>query len=114
MAGKLNLSIEQGATFTHVLTWKDELDVAINLTGATARMQVRDSIDGEVLIELTTENDRLSIPVGTDGKIHLEISATDTAAMTWVKGVYDLEVVIGSTVTRLVEGKVKVSKEVTR
>ncbi len=114
-AGKLNFIIEQGTTFSHSLTWLDESESAVNLTGFTARMQVRPNITEEtVLLELTTENGRIVITNPLTGTIELLVTAADTAAITWSSGVYDLEMVSGSVVTRLVEGKIKVSKEVTR
>jgi len=114
-AGKLNLVIEQGARFDPVLTWKDENGVVINLTGWTARMQIRASkSEAAFLIELTTENGGITLG-GAAGTISLVITGTATAAITWTKGVYDLEMVSPSGYpTRLVEGTVKVKTEVTK
>jgi hypothetical protein len=116
MAGKLNLKINQGETFRHTLLWKDSNEVAIDLTGYTARMHVRAKIeDTSTLIVLTTENGRIVISNPAQGEIKLYISATDTTTMTWTSGVYDLEMVnAGGDVIRLIEGKVSVTKEVTR
>lgn len=117
MTAKLNLKINQGATFRHTLTIKDANGVVIDLTDYTARMQIRDKVGGTVLLELTTENDRIVItPV--EGKIELVITAADTEAITWISGVYDFELVnmIGlvEEVNRLFEGRVSVSREVTK
>jgi hypothetical protein len=58
----------------------------------------------EALIELTTGNGRIALG-GSAGTITLTISATDTAALTAGRGVYDLELVSGSgIVTRLLQG----------
>ena len=44
-AAKIELPIiEKGATYRHTLVWNDTLGMPINLTGATARMQVRSSV----------------------------------------------------------------------
>lgn len=111
--GTYDFTIYQGATFSRVLTWKDENDTAINLTGYTARMQIRQRITGDTLIALTTENGRIALG-GSAGTVTLTISASDTAAIT-TDGVYDLELVSGSeVVTRLLQGTVTLSKEVTR
>lgn len=114
-AGSLDLTIEQGATYEKKFIWKDANSVLIPLTGYVARMQVRAVLaDAEFLIELTTENGGIALG-GANGEIDLLISATDTAAITWFTGVYDLELQDGSgKVTRLLEGKVKVKAEVTR
>lgn len=112
--GTYDFTIYQGATFGRVLTWKDENDVAVNLTGYTARMMIRESVDASsAFITLTTENGGITLG-GAAGTITLSISATATAAITQSQGVYDLELVVGSIVTRLLEGSVAISKEVTR
>ena len=43
MAAVYDITIEQGATFRLSLVWKDSSNVPVNLTGYTARMQVRRS-----------------------------------------------------------------------
>ena len=115
-AAKLKLVIEQGSTFRKVLTWKAGTPaVAVDLTGATARMQIRSEITAATpYITLTTENGGISLG-GTAGTITLVITPTATAAITWTTGVFDLEIVFSPTeVRRLVYGPVTVSPEVTR
>jgi hypothetical protein len=117
-AGKLDLTIEQGATFRHTLFVKQGEGAnapAADLTSYTARMQIRTEVNSTtVLIALTTENGRITITPLT-GRLDLLISATDTAALAFESGVHDLEIVSsGGEVTRLVQGKVKLSREVTR
>lgn len=134
----IHLHIQQGATFHRRLRWgsypypvrrcgeqivradtgrpANAADfVPIDLTGCTARMQVRSEVESpDVLIELTTENGRITLG-GVDGTVDLLISAADTAAIDWDGGVFDLEIVHpGGQVTRLAEGSVSVSPEVTR
>jgi hypothetical protein len=109
-----DILIEQGATYSQVITYKDN-GVAVNLTGYTARMQVRATLESaSTLVELTTANGRIALG-GTAGTISLTISATDTAALTSGRGVYDLELVSGSgIVTRLLQGVCTISRNVTR
>jgi hypothetical protein len=109
-----DILIEQGATYSQLITYKDN-GVAVNLTGYTARMQVRATLEAaSALIELTTANGRIALG-GTAGTITLTISATDTAALTSGRGVYDLELVSGSgIVTRLLQGVATISRNVTR
>lgn len=53
---KIDLAIYQGATFSKVMRWSAG-GSPVDLTGYTARMQVRGEIDDEeALVELTTEN----------------------------------------------------------
>jgi len=53
-----------------------------------------------------------STPTLTDYNIELSMSATATAALDFDTGVYDLELVSGTEVTRLLEGIVTLSREV--
>lgn len=88
---------------------------AVDLTGYTARMQMRTAVGAtDVLVDLTTENSGITLDAAT-GEITLSMSATDTAALAWRQAVYDLELVAPSGfVTRLAEGSVQVTPEVTR
>lgn len=114
MPGKYNLTIYQGETFGFSIIWKDAEGVPIDLTGYSARMQIRyDGVNGDIAADLSTTNGGIEI----DNEAHtitVYISATDTASMLAKSGVYDLEMVLGDVVTRLLEGKVKIIPEVTR
>lgn len=113
LAGLLDIEIEQGSTFNLVFLYQDENGDAIDLTGMTARMQLRRQFNSaDALISLTTENSRIAIDALL-GKITLTISATDTATLTG-SGVYDLELVNGTTVNRILEGSFKVCAEATK
>ena len=115
-AAQYDLVIEQGATWSQSVQWKTGSPAAaVNLTGYTARMQLRTNVTASTAaLALTTENGRISITANT-GTVTLSISATDTAALTAGRYVYDLELVSGGgQVTRLIEGVVTVSAEVTR
>ena len=114
-AGIYNIIAYQGSTFTRQLTWEDSAGSAINLTGYTARMDVRTSIDaaGAATLSLTTANGRIVLG-GTAGTIALSAEGTATAAVVAGDYVYDLELVSGSTITRLVQGTFTLRGEVTR
>lgn len=117
MAGKLDLTcdfaIQQGADFQQVLTWENANGTAVNVTGYSALMQIRTSVGGEVLLELSTENGMIALG-GSAGTITLHIDAETTAGLDFIKGVYDLQMISGSDfVTRLVEGVVALSPAVT-
>jgi hypothetical protein len=114
-AAQYDFEIEQGATLLKPIVWKDSTGAAVDLTGYTARMQVRRSTSApDVLIELSSANGKISISALT-GTVTLIFSATTTAAFDWRRGKYDLELVApDGIVTRLVEGEIAVSREVTR
>lgn len=114
-AGKYNITIEQGATFVLPITWKDGSDQPVNLTGYTARMQVRQYKDSTTtLANVTTENAGIVLG-GAAGTVTVTITATQTAAMPAVEGFYDLELVASTgAVVRLLQGSATISREVTR
>ena len=85
----------------------------VDMTGFTARMSIKDKVGGTELLSLTTENGGITIDAAAH-TISLFISASATAALSWTKGVYDLEMVSsGGIVTGLLVGKISVMKEVT-
>mgnify|MGYP000099509514 CR=1 FL=1 len=111
-AAKYDLTIEQGATFTLNLVWKSAGGTPNDLTGYSARMQIRASASSPTTIaNLVSPTD--IVLGGALGTIVITISAAQTAEMTR-GGVYDFELVNGSVVTRLIYGSVSLSKEVTR
>lgn len=114
---KVTMYIPQGATYGHIFLYRNkDDDSVIALNGYTARLQIREKVTSTTtLYEATTdEDDGLTITGGT-GKVYLEIPAAITAAWTWTKGVFDLEVISeAGKVTRIAQGNVKVSPEVTR
>jgi hypothetical protein len=114
-AANYNFEIEQGATLLKPIVWKDSVGAAVNLTGYTAKMQVRQNASSdEILLELSSANNKIAITSLT-GTITLIFSAATTAAIDWKRGKYDLELTSADgTVTRLIEGEITVSREITR
>jgi predicted MFS family arabinose efflux permease len=114
MAGSFDFTIEQGATFNLVMTWKID-EVPVNLTNWIARLQARvDVEDTEVVLNLTTENGGITLG-GALGTITLNQTAIQTALLQTGSFVYDLELISSvSSVTRLLQGELTISAEVTR
>jgi hypothetical protein len=114
-AGSLNLTIEQGATFNPVFTWKDQSGIPIDLSGYSGRMHVRAELeDVATLLEVTTANGYMILG-GSAGTVTLDVPASITAALDFDVAVYDLELESGTgEVTRLLKGTVLLSPEVTR
>jgi hypothetical protein len=113
MAGQYNFTIEQGATFNLLMTWRID-NVAVNLTGYTARLQARIDVDEtDTILSLTTG---AGITLGgAAGTISLDQTATQTALLPKGEYVYDLELQSsGGIVTRLLQGELNISAEVTR
>ena len=111
-----NITLYQGATFRLPLTWKaGDPATAVNLTGCTARMQVRADMKApKALITLTTENGGIVLG-GAAGTIQIIVTAADTTPLQLQGGVYDLEIIFpGGDVRRLLQGSVDILPEVTR
>ena len=124
-AGRYSFVIEQGATLNLELQYKDANGNPIDLTGYTGRMQLRPSVDSSTVYLSLTNNlqpDGTGLNFSgssgtnppTSGSIAIYISAPSSSALTFDTAVYDLELASGPVVTRLLEGQIKLSKEVTR
>lgn len=123
-AGKYSFVIEQGATFQRELLYKDSAGNPIDLTNYSARMQIRPAPGSPTLFitlssSLSPDGTGLNLqglsgtnPL-TSGSIGMIISAASSSLLTFDEASYDLELYSGSFVNRLLEGKVKLSKEVT-
>jgi hypothetical protein len=112
--GIANLVCPRGSTFQRTLTFRIGRN-AVDITGWTARMQVRERYDAEsTLININTENDGIVLG-DASGTISLYISSVTTAGVPAGTHVYDLELInTTGEVTRLIEGKFTVTPEVTR
>lgn len=85
-----------------------------DLTGVTARMQIREKLASTtVLDELTTENGGIVIDT-VNKTISIVISATDTALYTFNTAVYSMELIDGTEVIPFIYGGITLDKEITR
>lgn len=118
---ELDLLIKQGSTFgPHLITVKDSNDVAINITGATIRAQIRKLSTSATAA--ATGDFVLTAP--TSGQFTFGFSNTATAALqadadsesgTDSQYVWDMEIQYADgRVYPLMYGKVQVYREVTK
>lgn len=123
-AGKYNIVIEQGSTYQVELQYKDSTGTVVDLTGYSGRMQIRPSIGSTtsyLCLSSSLQPDGTGLNFSgsngstppTSGSIGIYISAATSSMLTFDTGVYDLEIASGSFVTRLLQGNVQLSKEVT-
>jgi hypothetical protein len=113
-AGEYDITIEQGSGFTLPLTYEAPEGSPVDFNGSTARLHARLKFGApDTLFELTTEDD--GITLGDDGTLTLSMSAEDTSALSFSKGVYDLEIVphLGEPY-KIIKGNVFLKREVTR
>lgn len=109
--GRYNYRITQGDTFQNVPVWKIG-GTPVNVTGYSAKMQVRKAVGGTVLIELSSANGRITVGT-TDGSFTFYISPADTAALQAGEWVYDFDVTApNGTVTTLLQGGFVVTPQV--
>lgn len=110
-----DITIQQGATFFLSMTLEDELEQVIDITDATARMQGRARVGASAtLFDWDTAGGEITVD-GAAGAVTVSVDAATTAALDFDTGQYDLELVESNgTVTRLCQGVVTLSKEVTR
>jgi len=123
-AGKYSFIIEQGATTNFQINWNDESGSAVDLAGYHGRMQLRTDYSSTPLISLTSSlsADGTGINLSgsngvtplSSGSIGIYISAYSSSLLEFGEALYDLELVKGNEVTRLLEGKIKLSKNVTK
>lgn len=113
-AATKNLVFEQRAAFKLRLVWLDKNKKPINLTGYTAKMQVRTTAGGTLLLDANTTNGY--IVLGTlNGVIDFNVPEAIITALTFTSAVYDLVLTpaAGGPI-RFIEGKVTVSPGVTQ
>lgn len=124
-AGKFTFIIEQGSTLDFEIQYKDSGSNPVDLTGYSGRMQLRTTLANTASIitlssslkpdgtGLNFSGSNGSTPP-TSGSIGVYISAVSSSYFNFDTAVYDLEIASGSRVYRILEGQVKLSKEVTR
>lgn len=130
-AGKYNFTIEQGTTVNFEVQYKDSTGTPINLSGYRGQMQLKsDYADNKPKTYLTLTSTLNSDGTGlnfsgsngstplSSGSIGIYIAACTSSLLTFATAYYDLELYSGSLdcpyTIRLLEGQVKISKEVTR
>ena len=126
-SGRYSFTIEQGSTLNFELQYKNSTGSAINLSGYSGKMQIKSNYaDNSPTIYLTLSSSLQADGTGLNfsgsngstptasGSIGVFISAATSSLLTFDTALYDLEIASGSIVTRILEGQVKLSKEVTR
>lgn len=134
MTLRQDILIRQGETWSHVYTHRDSAGDAVDLTGYSARMSIKESYEGatEAYLSSGADADGGSIALGgAAGTVTLSMTAAQTSALlnllfyTVLEGparraarnvdfLYDVEIVSGAgAVTRVIEGRLRVQREVT-
>lgn len=114
-AGIYHYLCDAGATFNRTFTYFDPNGNPYNLTGYTARMQVRPSVQSAiVIVELNTSGGSIILG-GVAGTIQLLLSAGATGALPEGTYKYDLELTRpDTTIDRPIMGSFTVRGNTTR
>lgn len=130
-AGRYSFTIEQGTTVEFELQYKDSDGNPIDLTGFSGKLQIRpDFADNTSNVYLTLSSSLNSDGTGLNfngldgtkplqsGSIGVVIASCTSSLLDFDEARYDLEIYSGSGdcpyTVRILEGKVRLSKEVTR
>ena len=108
---RYDFDVLQGSTFVRDLEYQIQGE-PVDIEVYTARMKVRKSYDLPVEIELTTANGKITI--SNTNQIDINLTATDTAGLDAGRYLYDLELVNGDYVERILQGIFTVMAEVTK
>ena len=109
MATKANIVIDQGATFSTDITLLDDNGDTLNLSGYTVESQVRKWYTSATPAAVFTASINNSI-----GVITLDLTANQTSNLVAGRYVYDVEINDGTSISRVVEGIITVTPQVTR
>jgi hypothetical protein len=114
MAVQKNFEVDQNTTFTFVVDYKDSNGNPISLTGASAKLQVRDTKGGTKLaVSLTSPSGGITINAAL-GRITVKMTPTQTSKLFYPKSEYDLMLTDSNfNKTKLLEGFITLSRSVT-
>lgn len=111
--GTYDITCWQGADYDKTFTITQD-GTALNWSGYSARMQVRNAADATAVLLSLTNGSGITLG-GTAGTVDLVITNAQSAALTAGSYAYDLELISsGSAVTRLLQGAFNVVGNVTR
>lgn len=124
-AGRYSFVIEQGSTLNLEIQYKDSGSNPIDLSNYGGRMMLRSDVASPIILlslssSLQADGTGLNFSGSngttspTSGSIGIYISAATASILNFTSSVYDLEIYSGSTVTRILEGQIQLSREVTR
>lgn len=107
MSSKANLVIDQGSTFTTTITLTDDNNNPIDLTGYTGQSYIRKWYTSLTYTPFTVELTPLT------GQVTLSLTSDQTANLLYGRYVYDVNLTVGSVVSRVLEGIITITPEVT-
>lgn len=121
-AAKFDLALEQGATFSRDVIYKDSDGEPVDLTGSTLRGQIRKKTSDEsplasfsfVIADQETNKGQFNVSLTRTQTSGLPAATQEGPRRRLAEYTYDIEREVGSNTYRILEGLVFVSPEVTR
>ena len=114
MAGQKNWEVDQNTTFSFIVEYKDPDNNVIDLTGASAKLQVRNTQGGSKLAFTLTSPSGGIIITPELGKLVIKMTPTQTSKLFYPKSAYDIMITdSNSNKIKLVEGFLTLSRSVT-
>jgi len=107
-----NFSIVQGDSFSLQILYKDSSGSAVNLTGYTASMEIRNKPGGKILCATASDGDGITITSASGGQIDILLPSSKTSLFTVPKAAYQFKIASSSTTTTLLYGWFLVEKSV--
>lgn len=113
-AANYNFTLEQGIPLSKTIFLKNPNDTIKDLTGFTAKMQIRQYPGHEtVILELSSANTKININT-TTGAVSMIFSSEDTESLNYDELSYDLILYNGSSTFRALEGKLTIKETTTK
>jgi hypothetical protein len=120
-AGRYSFVIEQGSTLNFSIVYNDSNGQPVDLSQYSAKMQIRQTYSSPPLLTLSSslnaDGTGLNMSSAVSGTIGIYIASCTSSLLTFNEALYDLDIISGSgkcpVVNRILEGKVKLSPEVT-
>jgi hypothetical protein len=110
MATISNLFVDAGSDYSNIITVSATNGQALNLTGYTVASQMRKSYGSTTVYSFAP-----SLYDAVNGKVRLQLSASTSSSIPAGRWLYDVEITSPSgTKTRVVEGIVTITPEITR
>lgn len=110
MATISNLVIDQGTTFSSIISLTNQDTTPMNLTNFTVKSQFRKSYQSSTFVSFNA-----SIYDAVNGKVQLQLNPSDTLAVDAGRYLYDIQLTSPTgQVIRALEGLVILTPEITR
>ena len=109
MAVYANLTVDQGTDFSSSVDVTDSDGDPVSLVGYSVAGQIRKHYNSSTKVDFVA-----TVSNATAGIISLSLSAATTNAMKAGRYVYDVEIDLSGTKTRVLEGQLEVTPGVTR